>query len=175
MPQSAAAVLLDVDGVLNPGRRTPGYRRHRAFPVGIVLKLWLNPDHGPMLRELIADTGAELVWATYWRAHANDWISPRVGLPNLRYVPIPPYPRGDAGPDRPTLGGWKARHVAAWARTRPFVWFEDEPDVPDSLAALPDLGPHLVVPVDPVVGLTATHIALARDWLSSSPTRPAAP
>jgi hypothetical protein len=161
---SAAAVLLDVDGVLNPARRTRGYRRHRAFPIGVALKLWLNPEHGPMLRELIADTGAELVWATYWRDHANKWISPRVGLPSLRYVPIPPYPRDAAG--RPTLGGWKARHVAAWAGTRPFVWFEDEPDAADSLAASPNLGPYLVVPVDSVVGLTADHVAMARDWLS---------
>jgi hypothetical protein len=165
MAHSAAAVLLDVDGVLNPVRRVAGYRRHRAFPVGMVLKLWLNPEHGRMLRELIADTGAELVWATYWRDHANRWIAPRVGLPNLRYVPIPPYPR-DAHRDRPTLGGWKARYVAAWAGARPFVWFEDEPDVTASLAALTDLGPHLVVPVDPVFGLTADHVAMARIWLS---------
>jgi hypothetical protein len=165
MAHTAAAVLLDVDGVLNPARRAPGFRRHQAFPVGMVLKLWLNPDHGRMLRELTTETGAELVWATYWRDHANQWIAPRVGLPSLRFVPIPPYPNADDGAG-PTLGGWKARSVAAWAGPRPFVWFEDEPDVANSLAALTDIGPHLVVRVDPAVGLTAKHIGMARDWLS---------
>jgi hypothetical protein len=69
--------------------------------------------------------------------------------------------------DRPTLGGWKAHYVAAWAGTRPFVWFEDEPDVAAFLAALPDLGPHLVVQVDPVTGLTEDHIEQARVWLQA--------
>jgi hypothetical protein len=165
MGHCAAAVLLDVDGVLNPVRRSPGYRRHRAFPVGLFLKLWLNPDHGRMLRELIADTGAELVWASFWRDHANRWIAPRVGLPSLAYVPIPPYPKA-ADPDRPTPGGWKAGSVAAWAGTRPFVWFEDEPDVAGSLALHTDLGPHLVVRVDPALGLTGGHIDAARGWLA---------
>lgn len=166
MAHSAPAVLLDVDGVLNPLRRSHGYRRHRASPVGMLLKLWLNPEHGRLLTELITDTGAELVWATYWRDHANRWIAPRVGLPKLRYVPIEPYPKGTEL-DRPSLGAWKARCVAAWAGARPFVWFEDEPDAAASLAALSDLGPYLVVQVDPEVGLTSGHVRTARDWLAA--------
>ncbi|MCO5996452.1 HAD domain-containing protein [Actinoallomurus rhizosphaericola] len=153
-------VLLDVDGVLNPLQRSPGYQRYRASPDGVVYRLLLNPLHGPLLTGLAADTGAEIVWASYWRDAANDWISPRIGLPStLRYVPIP---RHD--PEF-SLGAWKARHVAAWVGERPFVWLEDEPDVPEALAGAGGLGPHLIVPVDPLHGLAEDHVDQARTWL----------
>ncbi|GAA4615499.1 HAD domain-containing protein [Actinoallomurus liliacearum] len=152
-------VLLDVDGVLNPLQRSPGYQRYRASPNGVVYRLLLNPLHGPLLTALAADTGAELVWASYWTDAANDWISPRVGLPSLPHVPIP---RHDP---RFSLGAWKARHVAAWVGKRPFVWLEDEPDVTEVLAKETRLGPHLIVPVDPLHGLTETHVDQARTWL----------
>src|SRR5262245_38926085 len=107
-------VLVDVDGVLNPLEPPhAGFVRHRACPHGVAYQLWLNADHGRLLRALADDTGAQLVWATYWRDQANEWISPRVGLPALPHVPIPQY-AGQA--DGLSLGAWKARHVAAWAR-----------------------------------------------------------
>jgi hypothetical protein len=75
-------------------------------------------------------------------------------------VPIPPHRPGVS------LGAWKARHVAARVGDRPFVWLEDEPDVPEALAAAaPRLGPYLIVPVDPEEGLTDDHVGLARAWL----------
>jgi hypothetical protein len=141
-------ILLDVDGVLNPLQRSPGYQRYRATPNGITYRLLLNPRHGPLLTGLAEATGAELIWASYWTDTANEWIGPRVGLPILR-----------------SLGGWKARHVAEWVGERPFVWIEDEPDVTDVLAAGPALGPHLIVPVDPEEGLTDLHVEQARGWL----------
>lgn len=152
-------VLLDVDGVLNPLRHSPGYQRYRAVPDGVMYRLLLNPRHGPLLTGLAEETGAEIVWASYWTDAANDWISPRIGLPRLRHVPIPPHRPGVS------LGAWKARHVASWVGERPFVWLEDEPDVPAALAALPRLGPYLIVPVDPREGLTTDHVGLARAWL----------
>lgn len=152
-------VLLDVDGVLNPLRRSPGYQRYRATPNGITFRLLLNPRHGPLLTGLAASTGAELVWASYWTDSANEWIGPRVGLPPLPAIPIPPRDPSYG------YGAWKARHVAEWIGERPFVWLEDEPDVPDALAGGPRLGPHLVVPVDPEEGLTDGHVEHARDWL----------
>jgi HAD domain in Swiss Army Knife RNA repair proteins len=152
-------VLLDVDGVLNPLQRSPGYQRYRAAPNGITYRLLLNPRHGPLLTRLAEETGAELVWASYWTDSANEWIGPRVGLPPLRAVPIPPR---DA---RYSYGAWKARHVTDWIGDRPFVWLEDEPDVPGLVASAPGLGPHLVVPVDPEEGLTNVHVEQARDWL----------
>jgi HAD domain in Swiss Army Knife RNA repair proteins len=158
-------VLVDVDGVLNPAiKPSPGYRRHRCSPGGVTYRLWLNPDHGPMLRALAAAASAELVWATYWRAEANEWISPRVGLPQMPFVPIPRRPQESEF----SLGAWKARHVAEWAKGVPFVWFEDEPDVPESLAKESSLGEYLLIAVDPQTGLTEDHIDQARAWLSSS-------
>lgn len=152
-------VLLDVDGVLNPLQRSAGYQRYRAMPGGVTYRLLLNPRHGPLLTGLAAETGAEIVWASYWTDAANDWIAPRIGLPRLRHVPIPPRRPGMS------LGAWKARQVAAWVGGRPFVWLEDEPDVPAVLASQPRLGPYLIVPVDPREGLTDDHVELARVWL----------
>jgi HAD domain in Swiss Army Knife RNA repair proteins len=152
-------ILLDVDGVLNPLQRSPGYQRYRATPNGTMFRLLLNPRHGPLLTGLAEATGAELVWASYWTDSANEWIGPRVGLPILRAIPIPPRD------PRYSFGGWKARHVAEWVGERPFVWLEDEPDVTDVLASGPALGPHLIVPVDPEGGLTDLHVEQARSWL----------
>jgi hypothetical protein len=157
-------ILLDVDGVLNPaGVHAGGYRRQWVFPIGIPHRLQLNSEHGPMLNEMADATGAELVWATYWRARANTWIAPQVGLPVLRFIPIPTRLRLSSKPSSP--GPWKARHVAAWVRRTPFVWFEDDPNVAGCLAREPGLGRHLVVQVDPAIGLTSHHVAQARVWL----------
>ncbi|QXJ26054.1 hypothetical protein AGRA3207_007642 [Actinomadura graeca] len=158
-------VLLDVDGVLNPFERPHrGYRRHRCSPNGITFRLWLDPGHGPSLLELAESTGAELAWASYWCHNANEWIGPRIGLPDLPYVPIPRFP--GVGEGR-TLGSWKARHVAAWAEGRPFVWFEDEPDATECIAREPDVADHLLVAVDPLTGLTGRHLELAAGWLNA--------
>jgi hypothetical protein len=164
-------VLVDVDGVLNPGRpSSTEYRRHWVFPGGLVHRLSLNPNHGVMLMELARETGAELVWGSYWRNRANTWIAPRIGLPPLRFVPIPT-PR----PSRwSTPGQWKAEQVAAWIGRVPFVWLEDDPSIPGHLAGHRGLGQHLVVSVDPAVGLTHDHVERARTWLKAlqSQSRP---
>lgn len=157
-------VLVDVDGVLHPVRsHALGYRPYWVFPAGVAHRLLLNPSHGPMLTGLAEAAGAELVWASYWRDRANTWVGPRVGLPSLRFVPIPPRSRSHT---RPSLGGWKACHVAAWVGPRPFVWFEDDPDAISRVAGQPGLGQHLVVKVDPVTGLTGSHVEQARAWLN---------
>ncbi|MGH3392494.1 MAG: HAD domain-containing protein [Actinomadura sp.] len=168
MAECAPALLVDVDGVLNPKRRVHrGYRRHRVTPNCFTYTLWLDAAHGPLLRRLATDTGAELVWASYWCDDANGWIAPRVGLPRLPYVPIEPRPLDS----ELSLGAWKARHVASWAGERPFVWFEDEPDVTECLLAEEGIGEHLLVPVDPLVGLTEDHLAAARTWLTALDAR----
>lgn len=157
----APLVLLDVDGVLNPLHRSPGYQRYRATPDGAFYRVLLNPVHGPLLARVAEATGAELVWASFWKGAANDWIGPRIGLPPLRHVPIPPLAPGH------TPGVWKARHVGPWVGGRPFVWLEDEPDVADTLAVQPGLGPYLVVQVNPWTGLTEQHVEQARRWLDA--------
>jgi hypothetical protein len=164
MEPSRPLVLVDVDGVLNPARpRAPGYRVHWVFPCGVAHRMLLNPSHGQMLTDLAKAADAELVWASYWRKRANTWIAPRVGLPSLRFVPIPRRWRSGT---RSSPGSWKARHVAAWVRQRPFVWFEDDEDVFSRLVGQPGLGRHLVVRVDPVIGLTHSHVEKARAWLN---------
>jgi hypothetical protein len=163
MERLAPLILVDVDGVLNAGQpEVGGYRRHWVFPFGIPRRLSLHPMHGQMLSELAAAANAELVWASYWRGRANTWIAPRIGLPSIRHVPIPSRGRRRA---RSSLGTWKAAHVAAWIGQAPFVWFEDEPDVPGYLARQPGLGGHLIVTIDPATGLTRHHVAQARAWL----------
>lgn len=163
MERPAPLILVDVDGVLNPGQPgDSGYRRHWVFPAGIPHRLWLHPAHGHMLTELAQAAGAELAWASYWRNRANTWIAPRIGLPPIRHVPVPGRWRHRA---RSSLGTWKAAAVAAWAGQAPFVWFEDEPDVPGYLALQPGLGRHLIVTVDPMAGLAQHHIEQARTWL----------
>jgi hypothetical protein len=158
-------ILVDVDGVLNPARPNAlGYRRHWVFPVGVAHRLLLNPSHGQVLTELAGATGADLVWASYWRHRANTWIAPRVGLPSLRFVPIPARWRSRI---RSSPGCWKAYHVAAWIGQTPFVWLEDDPNVADCLAGQPGLGPHLVIKVDPAIGLTHYHVEQAQAWLDS--------
>ena len=160
-------VLVDVDGVLNPARsNAPGYRGHWVFPGGLAHRLLLNPSHGPMLTGLAEVAGAELVWASYWRNRANTWVAPRVGLPPLRFVPIPRRWRAHT---RLSLGSWKVCHVAAWLGQRPFVWFEDDADAVAHLAGQLGLGRHLVVKVDPVIGLTSSHVEQARAWLDDLP------
>lgn len=161
-------VLLDVDGVLNPfARPHRGYKRHRCSPNGMSFKLWLDSRHGPSLLGLAESAGAELAWASYWCENANVWIAPRVGLPELPFVPIPRFPGAEEGW---TLGAWKARHVAAWTQRRPFVWFEDEPDAAECVAAEPDVARHLLVRIDPMTGLTDAHLASAADWLRALPS-----
>lgn len=170
------AIVIDIDGVLNPFLRcSPPYcrchrrwRRYRTHPDGVLCKIVLNPGHGRQLRELAAGARAELVWGTMWQDNANLWVGPKLGLPELPWVPIPPLRQAD--PRAPvSIGAWKARHIADWAAGRPFVWFDDEADVPDQLAALADvrpLGPYLAIQVDQRVGLTSEHLARARDWLT---------
>ena len=163
MERLAPLILVDVDGVLNAGRPgADGYRRRWVFPGGVPCRLSLNPVHGQMLSELAQAAQAELAWATYWRRRANTWIAPRIGLPSIRHVPIASRVRHAR---QWSLGTWKAAHVAAWIGQAPFVWFEDEPDVPGYLARQPGLGPHLIVTVDPATGLTRSHIEQARVWL----------
>lgn len=158
-------ILLDVDGVLNPAPSSAeGYRRHWVFPHGIAHRLSLSPRHGPMLLELAEVTSAELVWASYWRELANRWIAPRVGLPSLRFIPIPTRfrLRGRMAP-----GIWKACHAAAWVGRTPFVWFEDDLNVGPWLRMAPEIGRHLTVRVDPAEGLTRHHLREARSWLTA--------
>jgi hypothetical protein len=81
-------LLCDIDGVLIPfpgkdGSIRPSHYRDQVTPTGHnkPVTIWLNPAHGPLLDDLITDTGIDPVWCTSWRADAAALIGPRLGLP----------------------------------------------------------------------------------------------
>ncbi|WP_424532153.1 HAD domain-containing protein [Sphaerisporangium viridialbum] len=160
-------VLLDVDGVLNPARRHSLWlRRHDCVLDGQTYRILLNRRHGRQLAELARDADAELAWATTWEQHANDHISPRIGLPSLPVIKVNSDPGSRAGEH------FKTRHVAEYVAGRPFVWFDDSLGTPDwqYLKDHPGVDEFLLVEVDPMTGLTDRHLARAREWLAGRAT-----
>jgi hypothetical protein len=160
-------LLIDVDGVLNPfSRPTPDFRRYHCTVGDQVYTVQLNARHGTRLLELALVTGAELVWATTWEEHANEWIGPRLGLPPLPVIPMGP------GSDQGGLYGemFKTPHVAAYVGRRPFVWFDDQVWLEDEeyLRGTQGLDDFLLIHVDPRTGLTSQHLAQAHEWLTLS-------
>ncbi|MFI1764826.1 hypothetical protein ACH41H_22615 [Streptomyces sp. NPDC020800] len=161
---SRPLLFLDVDGPLNPyaaqpERRPEGYTTIRASvrpDSGRLLRVWLNPSHGPALLSL----GYDLCWATTWMAEANRWIAPVVGLPELPYV--------DFGAalfaERPDGVHWKTEAIVRHAAGRPFAWVDDEQGPADSAyVAAHHPGPALLHHVDPRTGLRSEDFsALAK-------------
>lgn len=160
------ALLVDVDGVLNPyaaPERPPGYDEHRYQP-GLLwgpdgLRVWLNPEHGPMLVAFAQEHGLELVWATTWEHQANEWIAPRIGLD--RELPVVEFGTG-AVVKRPV--------VERWAQDRPFAWFDDSFSVLDLQWADERVAagvPTMLVPVQPQVGLRRSDLPPVAEWVES--------
>ncbi|MEU5715054.1 hypothetical protein AB0G71_04575 [Streptomyces sp. NPDC020403] len=162
-------LLLDVDGPLNPYaalpcRRTPqGYRRHLVRPTGWTagppLPVLLNPEHGDEL--LTLTDRYELVWATTWKAEANKWIGPHLGLPPLPYIDWPEIAAVSADGT-----SWKTRHVVAYAAGRPFAWVDDEITGPDrAWVAAHHPGRALLRRIDPRVGLVRPDFDVLAGWV----------
>ncbi|WP_182880436.1 HAD domain-containing protein [Microbispora sp. H10949] len=163
MAVDAPLVLLDVDGVLNPTRRSsPRFRRFMCVLESETCRLLLDPRHGAKLRALERAAGAALVWATTWGDLANEEIGPRIGLPALPVVPL----LGD--PPRPAGVNVKTWHVAEYVRDRPFVWFDDDLGAADLdyLRDHPGVAEFLIVHVDHRKGLDDGHLDEALRWLS---------
>lgn len=157
-------VLLDVDGVLNPARRTTlRHRRHDIVLDGRTFRVLLSARQGRGLLALAEATGAELVWATTWEDHANTEIGPRLGLPPLPVIAVNGDPGSRAGEH------FKTRHVAEYVAGRPFVWFDDSLGIADweYLKDHPGVGDFLLVEVDPQDGLTDGAMAHAGEWLAT--------
>jgi hypothetical protein len=160
---SRPLVLLDVDGVLNLGQflssrqrdrtgRQQGWYsgragdRHDPYAARIVL----NRYWGPMLISL-EDAGAELAWATGWQQEANWYISPLLGLGDLRWAPA--------------VHGCKASTVIPWTEGRPWAWLDDIEHELATASSLSQDRPHLPVLVSQETGLTAEHVAAVMQWL----------
>lgn len=169
-----AAILIDVDGPLNPNRWQSGFKGHRITVGRETYLVRLNPGHGKWLMALAEETHSDLMWATFWNDDANTHIAPRIGLPELEVVEI-----DDSLEDfnRPTssrgVSEWKAACVVNWAASagRPFVWFDDADDLQEIMAAQPLAGDHLIVPVPSRTGLAQGHIDTAQEWLLELATR----
>lgn len=178
-------LLLDVDGPLNPwaakpharpdGYVTYRYTRDRQWYSGTDvrrhkgLRVWLNPDHGALLRELARDIGYDLVWATTWMGEANRLVGPAIGLPPLPMIEFGP-PEYDPTEGWKPFGGWKWRAVLAYAAGRPVVWWDDEHHVGSAgraeFEAARGETPTLLCHVNPQVGIQPSHLDAARHWVA---------
>jgi len=155
-------LFLDVDGTLLPYEGlAPATQQdwdawqHESNP----LLARLVPQYGPRLLAL----GCELVWATAWREDANDVIAPRLGLPQLPVLELPPWSE-ECETAEPH---WKVPGITALACARPFIWVDDEiRDSDRAWVSANHPGPALLHRVDPGVGLTDADFAVLEEWLA---------
>lgn len=174
-PGERPYVLLDVDGVINLARfrsaRERGRLTSRDKMRAAGCEPWFHrrPDDPftddrllvnlPVVRPLVqalADSGAELAWATTWGSRANDVFSPLLGLPDLPVAPVSP---------RLSRKAWT---VIPWTQGRPWAWLEDQqPELEAALAVAERGVPCQPVLVDRAAGLDAGYTAQVLRWLES--------
>lgn len=178
-------LLLDVDGPLNPyaappTQRPKGYQTFRLHESSFRdaqgrlwtkggIRVWLNPDHGPML--LALTELVDLVWATAWEKLANTLVGPVLGLPEL---PVIEFPRRESYPFGQIF---KRGDVEAYVGDRPFAWFDDDFQAADYqwAAGRTESGrPTFLRWIDPLVGLTLCDTDLIADWAGALTTPPTA-
>ena len=155
-------LLLDVDGMFNNLAAVSNVElRERLQFQGWVSELitissrgtfrvTVNPAAGQWVLDLAAETGAELAWGTTWNHWANQHIGPLLGLPELPVAPV--------------RGRDKAATVVPWTDGRPFVWLDDDPDLPYAVKRMTEATGQrgCVLQTDPCIGLTRRDILDAR-------------
>lgn len=166
------AILLDVDGPLNPyaakaTRRPEGFETHRAFPASghppKGYRLWLNPSHGPALLAL----GGELIWATAWEDEANEWIGPHIGLPKLPVIDWI-----DRDIHNVLQLHWKTLRLVEWMNENrpgiPFLWLDDEVGRKDRDWIEENCAPGSGIRIiSPQTGITQDHLDEIKEWRHS--------
>ncbi|MER6140861.1 HAD domain-containing protein [Streptomyces sparsogenes] len=172
-------LLLDIDGVLIPfpdadGSTPATHTRHDVVPTGRSadnpVTVWLNPDHGPMLMDVIRTGLVTPVWCTSWRQDATTLIGPLLGLSPLSHVELP---RPRITTSHPNGYLWKRDHVDAWLAGAPAVWIDDDFTGLDHAWAEKRTAKGtstLLVQPDPYLGLQPEHLNEVTTWVSQLPT-----
>ncbi|MFJ5835431.1 HAD domain-containing protein [Streptomyces shenzhenensis] len=172
-------LLLDIDGVFIPfpdaeGSTPATHARHDVVPTGRSadnpVTVWLNPDHGRLLMDVIRTGLVTPVWCTSWRQDATTLIGPLLDLPALPHVDLP---RPQITISQPNGYLWKRDHVEAWLGDAPAVWIDDdftdldhawaeERTARGTATLLVQPGPHL--------GLLPNHLTEVTKWAEQLPT-----
>ncbi|MGV2919861.1 HAD domain-containing protein [Streptomyces alfalfae] len=168
-------LLLDVDGVLVPfpdavGTTRAAHTRHDVVPTGRSadnpVTVWLNPDHGRLLMDVVRTGLVTPVWCTSWRQDATTLIGPLLGLPMLPYIDLP-HPRITTSHPNGYL--WKRDHVDAWLGDALAVWIDDDFSGLDHEWAAnrtaEGTATNLIQP-EPHLGLQPEHLTEVTTWAS---------
>ncbi|MFC7790879.1 HAD domain-containing protein [Streptomyces cinereoruber] len=171
-------LLLDIDGVLIPfpdehGSTPATHARHDVVPVGRSadnpVTVWLNPDHGRLLMDIIRTGLVTPVWCTSWRQDAATLVGPLLGLPNLPYIDLP---RPRITTSHPNGYLWKRDHVDAWLGDAPAAWIDDDFTGIDHAWAADRTArgaATLLVQPDPHLGLLPEHLTEVTKWIAQLP------
>jgi hypothetical protein len=173
-------LFCDVDGVLipfpGPGDSIPAthlvhWARFAGEPEPV--RIWLNPEHGPQLMQLVSDAGLEPTWCSSWRTDAAPEIGRRLGLAHWPSVNLPTPPT-DSSHQNGHL--WKLNHVAAHAGDNPLAWIDDDFTPADHVWAVARNAsgiPTLLIEPNPHAGLRPEHLRVINEWaaLIRYPTR----
>ncbi|WP_151898146.1 hypothetical protein [Streptomyces sp. C8S0] len=152
------------------GSTPASHARHDVVPTGrsadSPVTVWLNPDHGRLLTDVIRTGLFNPVWCTSWRQDATALIGPLLGLPTLPHLDLP---RPQIATSHPNGYLWKRDHVDAWLGEAPAVWIDDDFTSLDHEWAAErtarGAATSLVQP-DPLLGLQPEHLAEVRCWAS---------
>lgn len=166
--------VCDIDGVLIPFPAADGaipqtHREHWAKFTGKPepVRIWLNPEHGPLLADLVEAIGAQPAWCSTWRHDAAPQIGARLGLPAWPSVALPTPPT-DSSHQAGHL--WKQPHVAQHAGYAVLIWIDDDfTDLDHAWAADRAAAgfPTLLVEPDPYVGVQPEHVELITTFVAA--------
>jgi hypothetical protein len=167
-------LICDIDGVLIPfpagdGAIPDTHCEHWAEFTGKCdpVRIWLNPEHGPQLADLVERTGVKPAWCSTWRQDSAPQIGARLGLPAWPSVALPTPPTDSS---RRAGHLWKQPHVAEHASEDPLIWIDDDfTDLDHTWAAERTAAglPTLLVEPDPFVGLQSEHFDLITEFVAA--------
>jgi hypothetical protein len=148
------ALLLDVDGVLNPygtAECPAGFSEYDLFPGEEPVRLCAA--HGEWIEEL--QHAFDIAWATAWNDDANRLLAPLLGIAALPVVPMP----------SPPFQPWdKIPPIAEFAGDRPAAWIDDLHPAEAWTWSTRRQERTLLIPVAPATGLTRQAVDQALRW-----------